>query len=128
MELVNKLYSLEFLCVELDSEAHDLFKYYPDLRASWLHHVSTNNGFISFRRMEALETYENTLTVENHHIVMHWHLVDNMVYHLTKQNPDINKIYFILGETLKCAKTFEDIKKDIDAMLKKEYNDLREVA
>lgn len=128
IDLLNKLYSLEFLCVELDEEAHNLFKWHPDLRNTWLSHVSENNGFISFRRMEALDAYENSQTVENHHIVMHWHLIDCMVFHLTKQSPKVNKIYFILSETLKCAKTFEDIKKDIDTVLKKDYNDLREVA
>jgi len=131
-ELINKLLNLKFSCVEIDDDAK--FLYECELEGKGLtieyllNKVSENRGFISFNTINAIKIYENDKTLENHHIVIHWFLIDSAIFHLSKPIKNETQIKYCLNESLKCNFEINNIMKEVDALLKNEYNGLREVA
>jgi hypothetical protein len=104
-EIINDLLDLNFLCVEVDDDAKDLVRF--DLQDILKKdNVEKGWGFISFNRIEAIKKFNDDRTLENHHIAIHWILIDKLIFKLTKKdwtNQDKNIIQFLAGETLKCS-------------------------
>ena len=104
-EIINDLLDLNFLCVEVDDDAKDLFLL--DLQILLKKDsVEKGWGFISFNRIEAIKKFNDNKTLENHHIAIHWVLIDKLIFRLTKKDwtiQDKSIIQFLAGETLKCS-------------------------
>lgn len=98
------LFDIKFLCVEIDEDAKTLFKYW-NLREKT--NTPSRVNFVSFSRMQAIIGFEKNPTIENHHIAIHWVLIDKAYYLLSLpylNDEQYDSLCFILNETLKCSK------------------------
>lgn len=131
-DLINKLLNLKFICVEIDEDAKFMYECEVEGKGLTIEYLlnasSERRGFISFNTMKAIKVFENEKTLENHHIVIHWFLIDSAIFHLSKPVKNETRIKNCLNESLKCSFELNDIIKEVDALLKKDYTDLREVA
>lgn len=125
MELVNKLLSLEFSCIDIDDEARVLYNasIYPmdkDMNTMDPSYIMENStflnlkiDFVSNRTIKALETYKKEINVMNHHLFIHSILLDILTFFIITKNPfkkktdtkehAIKRLHFLAEHTLGCS-------------------------
>ena len=112
MHLVNKLLDIDFLCVNIDDEARAIFCL--DLKELVSRPIS-NCGriFNSLKTKKAIDNYEENKTIENHHLAVHFILIDTLVSYILRDECKWESINHIVNETLKCSTIKTGISEEI---------------
>jgi len=111
--LINKLLDINFLCVNIDKEAQELFKYLNLEELIAKQESRSKRIFISFNTKKAIDNFNKNKTVENHHLAIHFILIDNLISYIIRQDCKWESIELILNETLKCSIVENRISEDV---------------
>lgn len=103
MDLINKLLSLNFICLDDDKEERENWENGGAIcQADFLAEKIGGKGFISFKTRELQLKHLETGDYNDFHLCAHYLMIDYLVCYVAL-NAELVSLEFIIEETLRCG-------------------------